>query len=218
MKWLIWVIVIVLIFAFSRVSAFFLKRSYMKRIMKLIDEEDYDVFFRMIDSVGCRYAFPVYFREFMRFNVLLETGITKDVAAQVDILMGLKQTSPKQKVSIAIRAFYYFIEKKDMAKCRDMIHIVRDCGNAEVEQELRMIAGVMLQGESKYIEQFKTYYEQAEEGYQKSLFAYMIALQYDARGERKNSEKYLKEAAEGLKHSPYEKEIRRMLGKKEKEL
>ena len=81
----------------------------------------------------------------------------------------------------------------------------------EKMKELKMIASVLLRKEAKYIHEMQAYYDNAVADEQKGMFAYLLGLEYKYKNDTRKSKKYLKEALQKLKGTPYEEEIRGLL-------
>lgn len=208
--WLFWILLTLLFVIIGLVLIAVMKRVYMKRVMKAVEDGDFARAERIIDSFGCKYAYPPFSRESIRLNAYLTMGDKEKVNKQMDMMMKMR-LNRQQKASIAMRAFYYFVELGNVRKADEMIKIVKENGSETIAKELNMISSVLLHREAKYIREFKELYDKADADYQKGVFAYMLGLQYSYKKDDKNMKVYLQEALEKLKGTPYEEEINKVL-------
>ena len=209
--WMLIVVTIILIVLFFG-GNLLLKRVYSKNILAAMTSEDFDGFFKILDSFGCKYALRPFDREMMRLSAYIASGRSKAVDEQMQIMLNMR-VNKKNKLTIAMRAFYYYVEKKNRHKAYDMIKVVEENGSPDAAKEMRMVASVLLRKEAKYIKEMKAYYDNAQSDDQRGMFAYMLGLQYSYIDDDKNAMKYLKEAKRDLKDTPYEEVIDDLLKK-----
>ena len=157
--WMLIVVTIILIVLFFG-GNLLLKRVYSKKILAAMTSEDFDGFFKILDSFGCKYALRPFDREMMRLSAYIASGRSKAVDEQMQIMLNMR-VNKKNKLTIAMRAFYYYVEKKNRHKAYDMIKVVEENGSPDAAKEMRMVASVLLRKEAKYIKEMKAYYDNA---------------------------------------------------------
>lgn len=149
----------------------------------------------------------------MRLSAYVSLGKAKDIEEQLQLMLNMRLRK-KEKASVAIQGFYYYVEAKNRRKANDMIKIVEENAPASAK-ELKMIASVLLRKEARYIKEFQAYYDGSQTDQQRGMFAYMLGLQYSYINENDKSLQYLREAKKLLKGTPYEEVIQELLkGKK----
>ncbi len=192
-----------------------LRRRYTKKIVIAMSQEDYDGFFKVLDSSGCKLVLRPGEREMMRLSAYLTLGRAKDIEEQLQMMLHMR-LKKKERAAVATRGFYYYVETKNRRKANDMIKLVEENGSPDTVKELRMIASVLLRKEAKYIKEFQAYYEGAKAKEQRGMFAYLLGLQYTYIDDHTNANRYLKEAQKLLKGTPYEEVINDLLKEQKK--
>ncbi|MDM8156857.1 hypothetical protein QUV96_04305 [Amedibacillus dolichus] len=213
----VWMIVLVTLIVVAVIFGgnVLLRRHYTKKIVIAMSQEDYDGFFKVLDSSGSKLILRPSEREMMRLSAYLTLGKAKDIEEQLQLMLHMR-LKKKERAAVATRGFYYYVEAKNRRKANDMIKIVEENGAPGSAKELKMIASVLLRKEAKYIKEFQSYYDNAKADEQRGMFAYLLGLQYSYIDDEKNTSRYLKEAQQLLKGTPYEEVIRDLLKERKK--
>ena len=206
----VWVLVGVVVLVVILIRNYLLRKTYTKKIMKAMSEEDYDRFYHILDSFWCKFALHPADREMMRLSAVLSQGDTAKIEDQINLMLHMRMKK-KRKAAVAMQGFYFYVEMKNRRKADKMISIVQENAGPQSAKELKMIASVLLRKEAKYIHEMQAYYDNAVADEQKGMFAYLLGLEYKYKNDTRKSKKYLKEALQKLKGTPYEEEIRSLL-------
>ena len=188
----VWVLIGVIVLVVILIRNYLLRKTYTKKIMKAMSEEDYDRFYHILDSFWCKFALHPADREMMRLSAVLSQGDTAKIEDQINLMLHMRMKK-KRKAAVAMQGFYFYVEMKNRRKADKMISIV------------------LLRKEAKYIHEMQAYYDNAVADEQKGMFAYLLGLEYKYKNDTRKSKKYLKEALQKLKGTPYEEEIRGLL-------
>lgn len=98
--------------------------------------------------------------------------------------------------------FQYYLEKEDRTKCKELLKAMnRILDEAEIAN-MKMIYEINVEKSSHYISELLEQSASAE-GQEKGMMFYLIARQYGNRHEEGNRKKYLQEAFEYLKDTPF---------------
>lgn len=206
----IWVLIGVVAVIIILIRNYLMRKVYTKKIMKSMSEENYDQFYQILDSFWCKFALRPADREMMRLSAVLSQGEVGKIEDQITMMLHMRMKK-KRKAAVAMQGFYFYVEMKNRRKADKMISIVQENAGPEAAKELKMISSVLLRKEAKYIHEMQAYYDNAAADEQKGMFAYLLGLQYKYKNDTKKSKKYLKEALQKLKGTPYEEEIRGLL-------
>lgn len=206
----IWVLIGVVAVIIILIRNYLMRKVYTKKIMKAMSEENYDQFYQILDSFWCKFALHPADREMMRLSAVLSQGEVGKIEDQITMMLHMRMKK-KRKAAVAMQGFYFYVEMKNRRKADKMISIVQENVGPEAAKELKMISSVLLRKEAKYIHEMQAYYDNAAADEQKGMFAYLLGLQYKYKNDTKKSKKYLKEALQKLKGTPYEEEIRGLL-------
>ena len=211
----VWVLIGVIVLVVILIRNYLLRKTYTKKIMKAMSEEDYDRFYHILDSFWCKFALHPADREMMRLSAVLSQGDTAKIEDQINLMLHMRMKK-KRKAAVAMQGFYFYVEMKNRRKADKMISIVQENAGPQSAKELKMIASVLLRKEAKYIKEFQSYYDNAKADEQRGMFAYLLGLQYSYIDDEKNTSRYLKEAQQLLKGTPYEEVIRDLLKERKK--
>lgn len=89
----------------------------MEKLLSQLDNEQYDEFYKTLDSNACKFSYQAFNREYMRLSGYLAQRNDAKIEEQFDLLKNMR-ISNKQKASVASRGFYYYLEKVKLKKQR----------------------------------------------------------------------------------------------------
>lgn len=190
----------------------YMKQAIFKKLLRNLQQGNFDVYFKTLDSFWCKYFYPVFNREYMRLNAYMMKGDKEKVEECFAILLRIRKAK-KQELDIAIKAFYYYLDEENKRKCKELLQIIKKSENEAVLNECQIIFDIFLCKETKYIEMME---EQLKDttctGLNRGMFDFMLGLQYGYRKEHEKEMAHLQAAKKELKDTPYMKKIDDLLG------
>lgn len=214
------IIIIVCVILMILIPILMKKRSW-KKLMKYLGSNDFDAFYKELDSFWCTLTFGTFERENMRLSGMLAQNKKFEVEHQIDMMMNMR-IKPKQKVVLGQRAFYYYLELGKIKRARDMIDFVKANGPESSYMDLEIQYSILLKKESKYIDEVKARIDHIWNGTDplvgdKKLvvgtFQYLLGLQYSYLNDEENMRHYFTLALENVKGTPYENSIYKIIGR-----
>lgn len=207
---IILVAVVVMIVVF--IATQYLKQSIFKKLLKNLQKGNFDIYFKTLDSFGCKYFYPVFNREYMRLNAYVIKGDKEKVEETFETLLRMRKAK-KQELDVAIKAFYYFLDEGNKSKCQELLSILEKNGNEAVLNECQIIYDILLCKETKYIDMMEEQLKDPEcKGVNRGMFDYMLGLQYSYMKNHKKEVHHLQAAKKELKDTPYAMKIDELLG------
>lgn len=82
----------------------------MEKLLTQLNNEQYDEFYKTLDSTSCKLSYQAFNREYMRLSGYLAQRNDAKIEEQFELLKNMR-ISNKQKASVASRGFYYYLEK-----------------------------------------------------------------------------------------------------------
>ena len=215
--WIYIVITLVVIFV-GVVLPMIMKKKVMKQLLNDIEAENFDAFFKRLDSFWANFSLKAYDREVLRLNGLLaQNSDATKIYEQFSKLMEKKQKDG-QKASVLSRMFYYYLEHADEANCAKIIKELEELKFDKLALQCKIQYSVLLKKESKYINEVKSQIHAMKESgntdsAQIGSLEYLVGIQYYYANKKDNARRYLEVALKNLTGSPYEQEIKDILAK-----
>ena len=100
-------IIIVLTLVFILVPMI-MKKVVWKKLLVQLNNEQYDEFYKTLDTGACKFSYQAFNREYMRLSGYLAQRNDAKIEEQFELLKNMR-ISNKQKASVATRGFYYYI-------------------------------------------------------------------------------------------------------------
>lgn len=186
------------------------KQRILKKLMEALQKQDFDAFFKRLDTLSCKYFYPPFNREYMRLNGYVLKGDKKKVEECFELLLQMRK-SKKQELDVVIKAFYYYIDENNKRKCKALLERMKTIADESITQECQVLYDILLEEETKYIEDMEEQLkDEALQDAQKGMFHYMLALQYNYKHDEQKKKEHLDAAAKSLKGTPYELKIREL--------
>lgn len=199
-----------------------MKKSTWSKLMKALDNEDYDAYYKALNSFPCKMTFSAFDMENMRLSGYMAQNRKDEIEEQFKMIMNMR-IKPKQKVVLGQRGFYYYLEQGKVKKARDMIDFVKANGPESAYMDLEMQYSILLKKESKYIDEMKEKIDNVWDGKEElqgdkkmivGTFQYLVGLQYSYLNDQENMMYYFNEALKNISGTPYEENIHEILKKK----
>lgn len=197
----------------------YLRKKVWADLIKNLDSKNYNKYYEILDSKKCAYAYPAFNREYMRLSGYLAEGKDDKIEAQINELKNL-QLSPKQKASVASRAFYYYLEKENKVQAKRMLEFGKGVIDDATYQNMVIQNSILLKKESKYINECQKMLDSLWDGkseidekdkYAVGTLQYMIGLQYAYKNNQDKMIDYFNKALENLKGTLYEDKIKKIV-------
>lgn len=193
-------ILLAISFLFWGIVALIGKNCYSKLEKALIEgnhEQFEDIYFSFIRRLSLSSTKVMY--------LVLNYALSKDDSKTMDELydqMAQFYLSKANKRKVYPVMFQYYLEKEDRTKCKELLKAMnRILDEAEIAN-MKMIYEINVEKSSRYISELLEQSASAE-GQEKGMMFYLIARQYGNRHEEGNRKKYLQEAFEYLKDTPF---------------
>lgn len=193
-------ILLAISFLFWGIVALIGKNCYSKLEKALIEgnhEQFEDIYFSFVRRLSLSSTKVMY--------LVLNYALSKDDSKTMDELydqMAQFYLSKANKRKVYPVMFQYYLEKEDRTKCKELLKAMnRILDEAEIAN-MKMIYEINVEKSSHYISELLEQSASAE-GQEKGMMFYLIARQYGNRHEEGNRKKYLQEAFEYLKDTPF---------------
>lgn len=195
----------------SLIVTHFWRNHMIHKLFKYLQKEEYISYLKTLDSISCKYLFPVFHRESMRLNAYMLQGDIEQVKHQFDILLHQIRLTKKQELDIVTKAFYFYVDDTSKQEAKDTLQRLKSLSNSEqLIQKCQEIYDVFLEKSSKHIAHMEQILQQVT-GIEKGMYHYMLALQYQYEKNTQKEMEHLAYASEQLKDTPYQEKIEEMI-------
>lgn len=205
MVWIIFTLIIVVSF----VGSTFLKNNIFNKLLKDMQKQDFDTFFKRLDSFTTKLFYAPFNREYMRLNAYFLMGDEKKIKEQFDLILTLRM-SKKQDIDISLKAFYFYIDDKNKQKIEEMLQRIQKCGNEEIYTQCKIMSAIVIDKSIEYIDDMEAQVKQCE-GIDRGMFHYLLGFQYLNKKDTPKAMEHLQSAQKDLKDSPYELKIKQII-------
>lgn len=203
--WIVFAVIMVVMIGGTQLY----KRHLLKTFMQTLKNRDFDKFFKTADSLPSKYFFPYFNRLYMKMNAYMLIPDQKKVEETFEELLHIR-LNKKQNLDVSVKAFYYYIDEEKKGKCKELLDRIKTLGDENALQECQMMYDIFLCEKSNYIDSMEEQLKKAE-GWNKGMLCYMLAIQYQNKGDKAKKAEYLKLAEEDLKETPYAGKIEKMI-------
>ena len=192
-----------------------MKRISWKKLIKLSESNNYEGYYKELDSMKCKLSFSAFDRENMRLSGFIAEEKTAKVEEQIHFMEHMRLRK-KQRAALGIRGFYYYLEKGRVKKARDMMDLVKANGSENSYNDLEIQYSILLKKESKHIKDIQAKIDAIWDGKSEipadkqmiiGTFEYLIGLQYSYENDYKNMMKHFEPAMKLCKGTPYESDM-----------
>lgn len=216
------IIIIIIITLLLIFVPILLKRLTWKKLIKQLNDEDYNAFFHTLDTTVCKLSYSAFNREYMRLSAYLAMRDDNQIETQLDLLKNMR-ISNKQKASVGSRGFYYYLEKGKIKKAEGMLTYSKGYADEKTYHNMEIQYSILLKKESKYIDDVKSILNSMWDGtskldpdkkYAVGTLQYLIGLQYSYINDVDHMMEYFNPALENLVNTPYAEDIQNIMDKK----
>lgn len=202
--WIVFAVIMVVMIGGSQLY----KRHLLKKFMSTLKNRDFDAFFKIADSLPSKYFFPYFNRLYMKMNAYMLMPDQKKIEETFEELLSLR-LNKKQNLDISVKAFYYYVDEGKKGKCKELLDRVISLEDEGAIQECQLMYDIFLCKKSNYIDTMEEQLKQAE-GWNRGMLCYMLAVQYQNKGDQAKEQEYLDLAEAELKETPYAMKINEM--------
>ena len=181
------------------------QKTTFNRLEKMLEDEDYDGFFKLVDSKLTHLLFPEYNLTYFKLNAYLNMGDDENVDKILDDLLS-RNLPEEQRQDLVIKAFTIYLQREDKEKTRDLLKEIESWNSEKYRQtthECRRLYDIVILEKANHIDEMERELG-ASEGKERGRLEYFIALQYHNKGDEENYQKYYELA---IRHS-FDYEIR----------
>lgn len=186
---------VVIVVAVVLIVHSFLKRVYENQLETFLQNEKYDAFDAICHNFITILVVPAYRLEYYKLTSYLMREDRENIDVSFKKL--IKFSSRKNRVKILKQAFNYYINV-DGDECREILEQIEKCADESTARECRTLYSIVVNKESRYIDEMLEEYKSADEQ-RKAVLEYLLYLQYQNKGDKKNASKY-----EALSHKHFE--------------
>lgn len=213
---LIIIVIMTLVFIFVPII---MKKVVWKKLLSQLDNEQYDEFYKTLDSNACKFSYQAFNREYMRLSGYLAQRNDAKIEEQFDLLKNMR-ISNKQKASVASRGFYYYLEKGKIKKAEGMLSYGKSYIDEKSFKNMQIQFSILMKKEAKYIGDCKEILNSMWDGkseldnnkkFPVGTMQYLIGLQYSYLKDIDHMMEYFNPALKNLAGTPYEEDIRRIM-------
>ena len=207
-------VVVIIVMVVATIFWFFgmkiMKNTIMKRLIKDLQKQDFDDYYKTVDSFATKLLIPPFNREYMRMNGLIMQGRKGKVEEQFDLMLNMRMNQ-KQEIDIVMKAFSYYMEDENKRRAKQLLERVRKFGD-DYYNESKIMYDVYLEKSTEYIASMEEALKQEDlPEMNRGMFMYLLGLQYGNDNQKKKMRDYLRDALPLLKNTPYELKIRTIL-------
>lgn len=202
--WIIFAVIMVVMIGGTQ----WYKRHLLKKFMETLKNRDFDAFFKAADSLPAKYFFPYFNRLYMKMNAYMLMPDQKKIEETFEELLHLR-LNKKQNLDISVKAFYYYVDEGKKGKCKELLDRIIALEDETAIHECQLMYDIFLCNKSNYINTMEDQLKQAE-GWNKGMLCYMLAVQYQNKGDHDKEKEYLDLAEAELKETPYAMKIDEM--------
>ena len=213
-------IIIILTLVFILVPMI-MKKVVWKKLLVQLNNEQYDEFYKTLDTGICKFSYQAFNREYMRLSGYLAQRNDTKIEEQFELLKNMR-ISNKQKASVATRGFYYYLEKGKIKKAEGMLSYGKSYIDEKTFKNMQIQFSILMKKEAKYIDDCKEILNGMWDGkseldnnkkFPVGTIQYLIGLQYSYLKDVDHMMEYFNPALENLAGTPYEEDIRRIMTK-----
>ena len=213
------VIIIIVLTVLFVVVPVIMKKVVWKKLLTQLNNEQYDEFYKTLDSTSCKLSYQAFNREYMRLSGYLAQRNDAKIEEQFELVKNMR-ISNKQKASVASRGFYYYLEKGKIKKAEGMLSYGKSFVDEKTFKNMQIQFSILMKKEAKYIDDCKEILNGLWDGqsgldnnrkFPVGTIQYLIGLQYSYLKDIDHMMEYFNPALQNLADTPYEEDMRRIM-------
>lgn len=175
------------------------KRSTFKKLHNLLARREFGEYMTMLDSFLVKYLYPKYNRLYMKLNGYLFMEDHEETQHLFDVMLNMR-VSKKQRKDLVLKAFNYYVEQEDKQNAERLLEEIKTWEDGLKKEEACRIYDIFILKKFCYIDEMESKLEQLK-GFERSALEYLLALQYENKGDHKKSESYLEASQQHIMDS-----------------
>lgn len=186
-------IALFVILAIASLAITALKQRRFMQMQTLLNQKRFDELFELLDSKLVRYLFPEYNREYLRLNAYLVKGDTKAAGRVLDGLLTQK-ASRAQRIDLVVKALNTYVSEGKTKRAKAMLDEIESWDDKKLagkQRECRQLYDVVLLKRASHIDEMEHELQTAK-GARRGQLEYLLALQYEMRGDMERRNEHLK--------------------------
>ncbi|MDY2778048.1 MAG: hypothetical protein SOU51_06675 [Collinsella sp.] len=180
----------------STVFIEFKKRSTYARFERMFANQDFEGCIELLDRSLTRAMYPEYNRLFMRLNASMALGRIEESTSTIDEMASLRMNKD-QRLALYTKALAFFVENGDKARALKMLEGIESIGDEGLARASRESFEVFMEKTTKHIDRMERELQDAT-GAERLRLYQLLAIQYENKGDLKESERYLDLAREAI--------------------
>lgn len=162
--------------------------SKSKKILMHLRSGNYEEAEAELNKASTKFFLSQFERESIRYNVYWMQQDNKKIEQQLDYMFTLK-LNKFQKKSVLTLAFNYYVNKRNKKKSKKYLHEIKSYLDDSLIEHCQMMYDILISKQSNYIDVLKKQLLVGDNS-DKSMTAYLIALQYENLKDTENQIKY----------------------------
>ncbi len=181
-------IVFVIIVFFTPLIRRFLQAKKQYEFSTLLQNKDFDLLEKKLNSFSSKALFPRYMLESVRLQIYLVQDQKKKIDQQYRVVIE-SATTKKQKKEILSNAFEHYVFLSDAPKSRNLLEKIKKLEDESLIQRCQMLYDIFIEKSTNYIKPLEDKFSQLE-GSEKMISAYLLSIQYSHLNNKKKAEYY----------------------------
>ena len=207
---------IVILFAVVSISKIVISRN----LKKYFDERDFESYHKYLNSLLVKVYVRPFNIEMNRLMGYIADFDDKNTEKQLHYMLNKINLTKQQKGQVADKGFYLYLKKENFKKCKEMMALIDEMKTKPSDyNSIKTVCDIFCENKWNHIEELEDAIQELNEKSfnpkQKKLntgiYEYMIAYQYQSKGDLNNTKKYLDSALGKCQGTPYEAKIKNML-------
>ena len=188
------VLIIITILIISSIIMAIIKKNIFIKVYNSLNTEDYDSFFKYVDSRLARAMMPIYTREILKLSAYIKTETNQGVTNQFNQMMKMNLTT-YQLSDILVRGFNYYCNPDQINRCKKIVSKMAEVFDERELKKYQRHYDILMNGSTKYINELENELEK-HRGKKKGYLEYLLAKSYQTKNNQKDYLKYLNRAME----------------------
>lgn len=198
------ILIIIAILIISSIIMAILKKNIFMKVYNSLNSEDYQSFFKYVDSNLARALMPIYTREVLKLSAYIKKEVEVDVTKQFNRMMKMELTN-YQLSDILVRGFNYYSRHYQGNRCKKIISKMTAVFDEKDLKKYQRHYDILMDCSTKYINELENDLEK-HRGKKKGYLEYLLAKSYQNKNNQKAYVKYLNKAMEDYKANEQELE------------
>lgn len=193
--WIINITIITAILVFVQIW----KKYIFDKLSISLQNQKFDIYFETLDSLPCKWFFPLFNRLYMRLNGYMILHNKQKINETADALLNIR-LSKKQAAETYLKCFYYYINEEDKEYSEKVLKKINDIGEKDISKQCNQLYDIFIKKESGHIESMEEQLNLCGDDYTKQMLHYLIGLQYGYQNNIKKQEEHFSFASETMKN------------------